>query len=104
MKPTGASRSTPSVPRKSSSPSACTRPDATGISSDVATACSVTPAQATSASSSMSPEHSSAPSPPVAGCSPAVASARPVSTEHDTPSPSEPLAERVTSAAPGSEV
>ena len=37
-----------------------------------------TPEQATSASSSMSPEHSSEPSPPVAGCSPASASARPV--------------------------
>ena len=35
----------------------------------VATAFSVTPAQATSASSSMSPEQSSAPEPPVAGCS-----------------------------------
>ena len=34
---------------------------------DVATAFNVTPAQATSASSSMSPEQSSAPLPPVAG-------------------------------------
>ena len=40
----------------------------------------VTPAQATSASSSMSPEHSSSPLPPVAGCRPATLSARPVST------------------------
>ena len=102
LKPTGASRSTPSVPRKSSSPSARTRPVVTGSSSDVATARSVTPAHATSASSSMSPEHSSVPSPPVAGCSPASASARPVCTEHETPSPSEPSALNVTSAASGS--
>ena len=51
----------------------------------VATARSVTPAQAASASSSMSPEHSSEPSPPVAGCRPAVAIARPVSTLQLTP-------------------
>jgi hypothetical protein len=50
------------------------------MSSAVETALRVTPAQATKASSSMSPEHSSAPEPPVAGCSPATASARPVST------------------------
>jgi hypothetical protein len=50
------------------------------MSMAVATALSVTPAQATSASSSMSPEHNSMPEPPVAGCSPATASARPVST------------------------
>ena len=50
------------------------------MSSAVETAFSVTPAQATSASSSMSPEQSSSPEPPVAGCSPATASARPVST------------------------
>ena len=55
----------------------------------VATAPSVTPAQATSASSSMSPEHSSVPSPPVAGCRPASAIARPVSTRAG-----DPLAER----------
>ena len=65
------------------------------------TALSVTPAQATSASSSMSPEHSSVPSPPLAGCSPACAIARPVWTEHDTPLPSTPLAESVSRAASG---
>jgi hypothetical protein len=54
-KPTGASFATPSVPRKSRSPSADTVPDFSGISMAVATAFSVTPAQATSASSSMSP-------------------------------------------------
>ena len=88
---------TPSVPRKSRSPSACTVPS-TAISSAVATARSVTPAQAASASSSMSPEHSSVPSPPVAGCSPAAAIARPVSTLHVTPSPSVACAFRVTTA------
>src|SRR6266851_4627822 len=61
-KPTGASRLTPSVPRKSRSPSAMTVPPRNSISSAVATARKVTPAQATSASSSMSPEHA----PPVA--------------------------------------
>ncbi len=50
------------------------------MSSAVATAFNVTPAQATSASSSISPEHNSAPDPPVAGCSPASMMARPVST------------------------
>ena len=63
-------------------------PPATAIPSEVATARRVTPAQATSASSSMSPEQSSVPSPPEAGCSPASAIARPVSTEQETPSPS----------------
>jgi hypothetical protein len=101
-KPTGASRSTPSVPRKSRSPSARTVPS---ISSpiEVATARIVTPAHATSASSSMSPEQSCEPSPPVAGCRPASASARPVCTEQETPSPSCPDAVNVTSAEPGSE-
>ena len=66
-KPTGASRSTPSVPRKSRSPSARTGPERTSMPSEVDTARRVTPAQATSASSSMSPEQSSEPSPPVAG-------------------------------------
>ena len=102
VKPTGASRSTASVPLKSRSPSATTVPAATGISSDVATERSVTPAHAASASSSMSPEHSCVPSPPVAGCSPASAIARPVVTEHDTPSPSAPDAVSVMRAAPGS--
>ena len=78
--PTGACLSTPSVPRKSRSPSALTSPERSAIPSAVATALQVTPAQATSASSSMSPEHSSSPPPPVTGCSPATASARPVST------------------------
>ena len=55
-------------------------PDLSGTSIAVATAFKVTPAQATSASSSMSPEQSSSPDPPVAGCRPATASARPVST------------------------
>ena len=84
MKPTGASLLTPSVPRKSRSPSARTAPPAIGISSDVATARSVTPAHATSAWSSMSPEQASEPSPPVAGCRPATASACPVATEQLT--------------------
>ncbi len=84
-KPTGASRSTPSVPRTSRSPSAWTVPPATAISSAVATARSVTPAQATSASSSMSPEQASSPVPPVDGCSPASTSARPVSTRQAMP-------------------
>ena len=69
----------------------------------VATDFRVTPAQATSASSSMSPEHSSSPEPPVAGCKPATASARPVSTLQAMPSLSiEPLAFRVMTAAAGS--
>ena len=100
--PTGASLLTARVPRKSRSPSAVTVPPATSISSEVATARSVTPAHATSACSSMSPEHSSEPSPPVAGCSPATASARPVSTEHETPSSSWPRARSVTTAFSGS--
>ena len=54
----------------------------------VATALSVTPAQATSASSSMSPEQASRPLPPVAGCRPAVTSARPVSTLQAMPASS----------------
>ena len=61
-----------SVPRKSRSPSAFTTPLRRLISSAVATAFRVTPAQATSASSSMSPEQSSAPVPPLAGCRPAI--------------------------------
>ena len=47
----------------------------TRISIDVATERRVTPAQATSAWRSMSPEQASAPLPPVAGCSPAATSA-----------------------------
>ena len=73
------------------------------MSSAVDTAFSVTPAQATSASSSMSPEHSSMPEPPVAGCRPATASARPVSTlQAMLVSSSVPLAFSVIIAAPGS--
>ncbi len=66
-----------------------------------ATAFIVTPAQATSASSSMSPEQSDNPSPPVAGCSPARAMALPVSTLQVTPSPSRPAALSVIMAASG---
>jgi hypothetical protein len=50
----------------------------------------------------MSPEQSWLPSPPLAGWSPASAMARPVFTEHAMPSPSEPLADSVTTAASGS--
>ena len=80
--------------------SACavTVPPFTGSSSDVATACSVTPAHATSACKSMSPEHASMPVPPVEGWSPASTSRLPVSTEHATPSLSEPLAVKTTRA------
>ena len=68
----------------------------------MATARSVTPAQATSACSSMSPEHSSEPSPPVAGYGQATASSRPVATEHATAcSSSSPRARKVTSASRG---
>jgi len=73
------------------------------MASAVATAFSVTPAQATSASSSMSPEQSDSPSPPVAGCSPASAMARPVSTlQVMVSSPSRPAARSVITALPGS--
>ena len=99
LNPTWASLATPSVPRKSRSPSARTIPPDTGISSDVATARSVTPAHATSACSSMSPEQASDPSPPVAGCRPASVSACPVATEQLMPSsPSSPLARSVMTA------
>src|SRR5262249_11147588 len=74
-KPTGASLATPSVPRKSRSPSAATLADFSGTSSAVATAFSVTPAQATSASSSKSPEQNSTPQPPVARRRPPAGSA-----------------------------
>jgi hypothetical protein len=50
----------------------------------------------------MSPEHSRLPSPPVAGCSPALASARPVWTLQASSSSSVPVAVSVTSAAAGS--
>ncbi len=100
--PTGASLLTASVPRKSRSPSAVTVPPATSIPSEVATARSVTPAHAASACSSMSPEQTSEPSPPVAGCRPATASAWPVATEQEMPwSPSWPWARRVMTACSG---
>src|SRR4029078_2453417 len=67
----------------------------------VATAPSVTPAHATRASSSMSPEHALRPLPPVAGCNPAAVSALPVWTLHVRPSPSVPLAFSVMTAASG---
>src|SRR5436305_9018378 len=67
----------------------------------VATAPSVTPAQATSASSSMSPEHAERPLPPVAGCNPAAVSALPVCTRHVMSSPSVPSAFSVMTAASG---
>src|ERR1700738_873642 len=73
-RPTGASRSTPSVPRASQWPSAITRPPRSFTSIAVATAVIVTPTQATSASSSMSAEQARLPSPPVAGCRPALVS------------------------------
>ena len=103
-KPTGtpSSFATPSVPRKSRSPSARIVP-LTSIPSAVATEHIVTPAQATSASSSMSPEQASIPLPPVAGCRPASASARPVATLHAMlSSSSRPSARSVTSAVLGS--
>ena len=102
LKPTGASRSTPSVPRKSRSPSARRCADVSSTPIAVATALSVTPAQATSASSSMSPEQASRPLPPVAGCRPAVTSARPVSTLQAMPASSmSPSAVSVMTAALG---
>src|SRR5687768_356481 len=101
-KPTGASFATPRVPRKSRSPSAKTCASLSSIPSAVATALSVTPAQATSASSSMSPEQACCPLPPLAGCSPASTSARAVSTRQAMPSPRRPCARSVTTAAPGS--
>ena len=52
------------------------------MESAVATALSVTPAQATRAWSSMSPEQACSPVPPPEGCKPASTSALPVSTEH----------------------
>ena len=49
----------------------------------------------------MSPEHAACPVPPVAGCSPAVTSALPVSTLQLTPSPILPCARSVINAAFG---
>ena len=75
-----ACRESPGRPRRARMPCVIS------ISSDVATARSVTPAQAASASSSMSPEQSVEPSPPLAGCRPAAAIALPGPTEHVMPS------------------
>jgi hypothetical protein len=67
---------------------------------DVATAASVTPAQHTKASRSMSPEHAVEPSPPVAGCSPAGTPALPLSSAQVIVSwKTRPLARSVISAA-----
>jgi len=53
----------------------------------------------------MSPEHNSSPEPPLAGCRPATARARPVSTLQAMPSFSiEPLALSVMTAAFGSDL
>src|SRR5215472_4518969 len=100
-KPTGTSLETPSVPRKSISPSAFKTASLISIPRDVATAPSVTPAQATSASRSMSPEQASWPVPPVAGCSPAVTRALCVSILQLTSSPRRACARSVTRAALG---
>src|SRR4051812_23153748 len=100
-KPTGTSFATPSVPRKSRSPSACSRASRNSMPSAVATAPRVTPAQATNASSSMSPEHAAWPVPPVPGCRPATASALPVSTLQVTPSPTRAWARKVIEADSG---
>ena len=100
LKPTGASLSTASVPRQSRSPSAWTVP-LTSIPIEVATDRIVTPAQATRACRSMSPEHASDPSPPVSEWSPARTSAWPVLTEQEMPSSSVPSASRVIRADSG---
>jgi len=99
--PTGTSLDRPSVPRKSRSPSAWSEASRNSTPSAAATALSVTPAQATRASSSMSPEQAACPLPPVAGCNPATTSALPVSILQLTPSPMRPCARRVISAASG---
>lgn len=73
--PTGALLSNPLVPRKSRPPSALTSPLLSLIPNAGATAFNVTRAHPTSASSSISSEHSSpgmdASGPPAAGCKPA---------------------------------
>src|SRR5437763_671349 len=61
LRPTGTSRSTPSVPRASQWPSAITRPLRRFTPIAVATALMVTPAQATSASRSISAEQPACP-------------------------------------------
>src|SRR5688572_33357664 len=75
-----------------------------GKSVAVATAFNVTPAQAASASKSISPEHADNPSPPVAGCNPASTIALPVSILQVTPSPSFDFAFSVIRAASGSDL
>src|SRR5260221_8372573 len=103
VKPTGASFETASVPRKSMSPSARTSPARTFSAMAFATAPSVTPAQPTSAWSSMSPEHASWPEPPVAGCRPATVGDGLVSTMAVTESvSSRARALRISCAALGS--
>lgn len=99
--PHGAPLRTPRVPLKSRSPSTLIVPLRTGISNDVATADKVTPAQAASACSSMSPEQAISPVPPVAGCKPAATIACPVCTEQLTPSPRLACALKVTRASSG---
>ncbi len=95
--PTATSLASPSVPRKSPSPSAttCARPkaDAHRRRDDV----DVTPAQATSDSSSRSPEQASVPLPPAFSCRPASYCANPVSmrTEGSFPQQRSTGAERV---------
>jgi len=89
-------------PAEIKSPSTWTEPPRTRRSRLVATARNVTPAQAARACSSMSPEHNDMPSPPLAGCSPATANARPVCTEQVMPSDRAPSAVSVTTAAAGS--
>ena len=67
LNPTATSLDTPNVPLKSKSPSALTVQSLMSTPIAVDTALSVTPAQATNASRSISPEQASKPSPPVAG-------------------------------------
>jgi hypothetical protein len=101
LNPMGTSFDTPSVPRKSRSPSARIFASPNGIPRTVATAPNVTPAHPTSASSNMSAEHALWPSPPVAGCSPASTRAFPVSILHVMLSPTCPSVRRVTNAVLG---
>ena len=79
---------------KSRSPSAVTVPPSTGTPRAVATALSVTPAQATSACISISPEHAARPSPPDGGCRPACTRALPVATLQAIPTSRFPWADR----------
>jgi hypothetical protein len=68
----------------------------------VATELKVTPAQATNASRSKSPEQAKCPLPPEAGCNPASINALPVYTLHEMPSPILPWAFKITVADSGS--